>query len=193
LVIEVNMFRKLHLILLLTSIGLAHAECYNRTAITNQNTIKITSITNIQRTVVPMPKNQNKCIVNFRAQVNDTWLTIEGENIGINTDSLDQLCAGAISYGRSQILNKLGGNNINVEQDMICTDQPIPKIHKVEIGDHILESELSPHPNFPNQFKYRSATCRWFIETEGRIGDLIQRQGVACRIQDNDWQVVDKW
>ena len=181
------------IIFLLTSAGILHAECFNRTAMTNQVTAKITGITDIKRTVVPMPENKNKCIVNFRAQINNEWMNVEGENIGSNTESLDQLCSGAMNTGRSQILNQIGGNKINVEQNMVCTDRPNPTIHKVEIGDHVLESELQPHPNFPNQFKYRSANCRWFIETEGRIGDLIQRQGVACRIQDTDWQVVDKW
>ena len=187
------MSSKLPLIILLSSIGLVHAVCYNRTAMTNQVTAKITAVTDIKRTVVPMPDNQNKCVVTFRAQINNEWMTVEGENIGSANESLDQLCSSAMSTGRSQILNKIGGNKVNVEQDMVCTDRPIPKVRKVEVGDHVMESELQPHPNFPNQFKYRSANCRWFIETEGRVGDLIQRQGVACRIQDTDWQVVDKW
>ena len=187
------MSRKLYLILTLTAITSAHAECYNRTAISSQHPIKITSIADVKRTVVPLANNQHKCIVNFRAQVNDTWISLEGENTAPNTSSIDQLCAGAMSYGKNQVLTSVTGSNINVEQDMVCTDQPIPKIHKVEIGEHVNESELLPHPNFPKQFKYRGADCRWFIEPEGRTGDLIQKQGIACRIQDNDWQVVDKW
>jgi hypothetical protein len=186
------MSRKLSLILLLVS-ATAHAECYNRTAISSQHPVKITSIADVKRTVVPLANSQHKCIVNFRAQVNNTWISIEGENTASDATSIDQLCAGAMSYGKNQVLTSVTGNGVNVEQDMVCTDQPIPKIRKVEISEYVNESELQPHPNFPKQFKYQGTVCRWFIEPEGRIGNLIQKQGVACRIQDSNWQVVDKW
>jgi len=192
MVTEVNMSRKLFLILCLAS-GVANADCYSRTAMSNQTTAKITAVADVKRKVVPVGHQQNKCIVSFRAQIDDGWVTAEGENVGANTESLDQLCASAMSAGKSEALTRIAGSTVNVEQDMVCTDEPNIQIRKVQVGEHIKESELTPHPNFTKQFKYRGTVCRWFIEPEGRVGDMIPKQGVACRIQDNDWQVVDKW
>jgi hypothetical protein len=98
-----------------------------------------------------------------------------------------------MDQGRTQILSRADGNRIAMEQNMVCTDQPIAQIRKVNIGDHLQESEVLPHPNFPKQFVYRTSACRWFIEPEVHPGDLLQRQGIICRLHDNEWQVVDKW
>ena len=185
--------RKFSLILLLMAANAVHAECYNRTAMSTQTAAKITALADVKRKIVPIGNKQNKCIVSFRAQIDDEWVTAEGENIGSNSESSDQICAGAMAAGKSEALSSIADSTINVEQDMVCSDEPAIQIRKVGVGEHVKESELTPHPNFPKPFKYRGTACRWFIEPEGRSGDLIPKQGVACRIQDNDWQVVDKW
>jgi hypothetical protein len=160
---------------------------------TAQTAINITSIADVQPLVVPISATQNKCIVNFRAQVNGSWITAEGENIGPKTQSEAVLCKGAMDQGRTQLLSRADGKSLAVEQNMVCTDQTIPKIRKVDIGDLVQESEVLPHPNFTKRFAYHSVTCRWFAEPEARSGDLLHRQGIICRIHDNEWQVVDKW
>ena len=76
------MFRKTTLILALTMAGTVHANCYVRSAVTNQTTMSITAVADIDRFVVPISPTQNKCIVTFRAQVNGNWITVEGEKIG---------------------------------------------------------------------------------------------------------------
>jgi hypothetical protein len=171
----------------------AQAECYIRSAMTNQTAMSITGITDVQPLVVPISATQNKCIVNFRAQVNGKWITAEGENVGPKTQSEALLCKGAMDQGRTQILSQADSKSLAVEQNMVCTDQNIPKIRKVEMGDRLQESEVLPHPNFPRRFVYHNATCRWFMEPDVRPGDLLHRQGIICQLHDNEWQVVDKW
>jgi hypothetical protein len=171
----------------------AQAECYVRSAMTSQTTMTITSIADVQPLVVPISDTENKCIVNFRAQVNGQWITAEGESVGPRTLSEAMLCKGAMDQGRTQILSRADGKSLSVEQNMVCTDRPIPKIRKVNIGDRLQESEVLPHPNFTKRFAYHNATCRWFAEPEVQSGDLRHRQGIICRIHDNEWQVVDKW
>ena len=191
--LKINMQTKSALIIALTMSTTAQAECYVRMAMTNQTSISITSIADVQPLVVPISPTQNKCIVNFRAQINGQWITAEGENVGPKTLSEDTLCKGAMDQGRTQILSRANGKRLAMEQNMVCTDQPIAQIRKVKIGDHLQESEVLPHPNFPKQFVYRTSACRWFIEPEVQPGDLLQRQGIICRLHDNEWQVVDKW
>lgn len=187
------MFRTTTLILALGLSTTAQADCYVRSAMSNQTAISITSVADVEPLVVPISPTQNKCIVSFRAQVNGAWITAEGENIGPRSLSERDLCRGAVDQGRAQILSRADGGRMVVEQNMVCTDQPEIQVRRVRIGDQIRESEVRPHPNFPRQFNYRGTQCRWFIEPEIRSGDLVQRQGVICRSHGPDWKVVDKW
>lgn len=172
----------------------AYGECYVRSAMTSQTRMSITAVADIQSLVVPISPTQNKCFASFRAQVNGSWVTAEGEKVGPKTMPESELCAGAVDSGRVQILSRADGANINVEQNMVCDDRPEIKIRTVQRGEHVKESEVKPHPNFPKPFIYRTSTCRWFIEPEVRPGrDLLQRQGIICQLHDSDWQVVDKW
>jgi len=190
---EISMWRKPIIVLTMTVSATAQAECYVRSAMTNQTAVQITNVTDVTPWVVPISPTQNKCIVNFRAQVNGEWITVEGENVGPKTVSEALLCKGAMDQGRTQILSRANGKTLSLEQNMVCTDQTLPKIRRVEIGDRLQESEVLPHPNFPKRFIYHNATCRWFAEQDIRNGDLRHKQGIICRSHENEWQVVDKW
>jgi hypothetical protein len=190
---EISMWRKPIIVLTMTVSATAQAECYVRSAMTNQTAVQITNVTDVRPWVVPISPTQNKCIVNFRAQVNGEWITVEGENVGPKTVSEALLCKGAMDQGRTQILSRANGKTLSLEQNMVCTDQELPKIRRVEIGDRLQESEVLPHPNFPKRFIYHNATCRWFAEQDIRNGDLRHKQGIICRSHENEWQVVDKW
>jgi len=187
------MWRKPIIVLTMAVSATAQAECYVRSAMTNQTAVQITNVTDVTPWVVPISPTQNKCIVNFRAQVNGEWITVEGENVGPKTVSEALLCKGAMDQGRTQILSRANGKTLSLEQNMVCTDQELPKIRRVEIGDRLQESEVLPHPNFPKRFVYHNATCRWFAEQDVRNGDLRHKQGIICRSHENEWQVVDKW
>jgi len=188
------MFRKTTLILALAMSTTAQAECYVRAAVTNQTTISITAVADVDPFVVPISATHQKCIVSFRAQVDGKWITAEGEKTGPKTMSEKELCTGAVDSGRIQILSRANGGNMAVEQNMVCNDQPEIKVRVVKRGEMVRESEVRPHPNFPRPFVYRTAQCRWFIEPEVHPGrDLLQRQGIICQVNGNEWQVVDKW
>lgn len=188
------MFRPTALILALGIPLTAQAECYVRSAVTNQTSMAIASIADVEPMVVPISATQNKCIVTFRAQINGKWITAEGEKIGPKNISERELCAGAVDSGRIQILSRADGGRMTVEQNMVCTDQPEIKVRVVKRGEMVRESEVRPHPHFPKPFSYRASQCRWFVESEVHPGrDLLQRQGIICRVNGNEWQVVDKW
>jgi hypothetical protein len=188
------MFRKITLILALSMANTALANCYVRSAVTNQTAMNVTSIADIEPMVVPISATHQKCIVMFRAQVNGKWITAEGERVGPKTMSEQELCAGAVDSGRIQILSRADGGRMSVEQNMVCNDQPVIQVRSVKRGEMVRESEVRPHPHFPKTFAYRTAQCRWFIEPEVHPGrDLLQRQGIICQVNGNEWQVVDKW
>ena len=186
------MFRTTAIVVALALPITAQAQCYVRSAMTNQTAVKITSIADVQPMVVPISATQNKCIVTFRAQVDGAWITADGESVGPRSLSDADLCRGAMDQGRAQILSRADGGRLTMEQNMVCTDQPEIQVRNVRIGDQVRESEVRPHPNFPKPFKYRGTQCRWVLEPELRGGDLLQRQGVICRSHGPDWNVVDK-
>ena len=188
------MFRKTTLIIAMIMATTAQADCYVRSAVTNQTAMSITSVADIEPMVVPVSATHQKCIVNFRAQVNGQWITAEGEKVGPKTMSEQDLCNSAVNQGRIQILSRADGGKMAVEQNMVCTDQPEIRVKSVQRGELVRESEVRPHPNFPKPFVYRTAQCRWFIEPEVHPGrDLLQRQGIICQTNGNEWRVIDKW
>jgi hypothetical protein len=188
------MFRKTTLIIAMTVATTAQANCYVRSAVTNQTAMAITAVADIEPMVVPISATHQKCIVTFRAQVNSEWITAEGEKSGPKSMSEKDLCAGAVDSGRIQILSRASGGNMVVEQNMVCNEQPEIRVRSVKRGEMVRESEVRTHPHFPKPFAYRTAQCRWFIEPEVHPGrDLLQRQGIICQVNGNEWQVVDKW
>jgi hypothetical protein len=186
------MFRTTALILTLVATT-AQADCYVRSAMIGKGQITLTDITDVQNLVVPISVTQNKCFSTYRAQINGQWQSLEGTNIGPRSMSEEELCRGALDQSRSQILSRASGNNMSVETNMVCDERPSIQVKNVKIGELVRVSEVRPHPNFPKPFIYRTAQCRWFIEPEPRVGDLLQRQGIICQSHGDMWRVIDKW
>lgn len=68
----------------------------------------------------------------------------------------------------------------------VCIEEPGVELKQVRIGEFVRLGHLSPHPVIQNEFVYLNSRCRWFR-------DLIQYQIIACQVQPNIWQVVDKF
>ena len=129
----------------------------------------------------------------FRSQVHGEWQTVDGSYVGPKSMPEEELCRGALDSNRAQIMSRASGTNMQVETNMVCDDRPAIQVRNVKIGDVVRVSEVRPHPNFPKPFIYRTAQCRWFIEPEPRVGDLLQRQGIICQSHGDQWRVIDKW
>ncbi len=183
------------LIVLLSAAGLAHADCYYRSSNISRLRAPIERIADLERTVMPVGQDQNRCRVTFRALILNQWHTVEGESTGPITTSLDQICGQALNLGRTQILDRVSGSDITASQEMICTDQPIPRTRDlVAVGDIVRDSEVQPHPIHRRSFGYRGSECRWFVESRPESGRVDMNQGIICRgSPEQDWRVVDKW
>lgn len=177
-----------YVILLSLAYGIAHAECYTRSATVTKNQSDITRITDLEKTTLP----NGKCRVTFRALINNTWHTAEGE---ATTQNADYACSMAVSNGRIKILEKVSDTTLTANQELICTDQKIPESKPlVKVGDMVRESEVRVHPIYPNAFLYRGSQCRWFVESVPQAGKVEVNQGIICNSpSQNAWRVVDKW
>jgi hypothetical protein len=176
--------------------GTANAECYIRSASVANSNASIERIADYKRTVLPTADNKNRCQVTFRAYIGNKWYLAFGEEVAQTWGSLDTACAKAKQSATANILESVSGNKITLRQDMICTDEPVPKFKpNVKVGDVVRESEVQPHPIHFDNFRYRGALCRWFIESTPEAGRIDMKQGVMClmRSEQKVWKVVDKW
>jgi hypothetical protein len=186
---------KLSGLLILLLAGTANAECYMRSTTISQLTSSIERTADQQRDIIPQANGAFKCRISFRALIDNKWHTAVGEEIGDAQASLDQTCAKATSAARVTILESVSGNRVTGNQEMICTDKPMPGSRQnVSVGDIIWESEVQPHPVNRNPFKYRGSVCRWFVESTPQVGRIDLNQGIICRnLAEKVWKVVDKW
>ena len=186
---------KLSGILIVLLAGTAHAECYMRSATVSQLTSSIERTADQQRDIIPQGNGGFKCRISFRALIDNKWHTAFGEEIGDARASLDQTCAKAMNAARVTILESVSGTRVTGNQEMICTDKPMPESRpNVSVGDMVWESEVQPHPVNRNSFNYRGSVCRWFVESKPQMGRVDLNQGIICRsLAEKVWKVVDKW
>ena len=186
----------LALSLIVGTVSVANAECFMRSSTLNEIKGRIERSADINRVVVPLNNNQQKCTVTFRIMVDGVWHTAQGDAIGSLNIGDNQLCAQAQDVGRARLLQSIDGSRSSVTQEMVCTDQNIPKWKPVKTGDIIRESEVAPHwdLNKRQSFVHRGMECRWFIETMPySVGGMVQSQGIMCRMANERWLVSDKW
>lgn len=157
-------------------------------------TSKIERMADLERRIITSG-NKNVCRISFRAYINGKWYTAQGEEATDVNGSLDSACTKALNAGKITILEKASGTKITGNQEMICTDKPMPQDKQnVQIGDTVWESEVQLHPIYREVFRYRGSVCRWFIESQPRVGGVDMQQGIICRSPDQKvWRVIDKW
>ena len=166
----------------------ATAECYIRSNTLSSTRDSIERRTDVQNTVVPLPSGQVRCTATFRAQIQGRWYTAEGQAIHTNQA---QACAQALNSGTVKILTEVSGTSLTTQEEMVCTDQSLPKTRTVKIGEIVRESEVEPDLQWPRPIRLSDGyTYRRFVEP-GERGQLIR--GILRQLNKTDWQVVDKW
>ena len=175
--------------------GLANAECYTRSSTVAENDAKIDKIADVQNMFVQLKSGQMRCTSTFRVLIKGTWHTAEGQAI-VQADVAEaQACARAQNNGRISLLQSVSKKSITVQEEMVCTDQDLPKTrNSVKIGDVVKESEVHPDPAWPTARKLADGnTCRRFVESDISGVEMRRTKGVICQISDNAWKVVDKY
>ena len=105
-----------------------------------------------------------------------------------------QACARAQTSGKVTILQQISGKRLTVQEEMVCTDQQLPKTRTVRVGDLVGESEVVPDPAWPSAKKMHDGNvCRRFVEDNLQGIDMRRSKGTICQVSDTAWKVVDKW
>jgi len=173
----------------------ASAECYYKSVTLNQFRERIERTADVQREVKRL-YGQVSCTVTFRVMIAGQWHTAQGTANNAGSANVDQLCAQAQDYGNSQILQEAAGSTASMHQELICTDQEIPKWRPVKKHETVKESQVAPHWDLAKRqsFQHKGTECRWFTETVPMgQGGLVQSEGVICRINREQWYVAEKW
>ena len=186
--------RKILIPLLLTS-GIAMAQqCVMQEKIVNKNDTVIKEIGEIRRDVIPWLKNEKKCIVNFKALIDDTWYLAHGEYIWDGERPSQEACGAAISQAKKDLTAKVKPSTIISEEVLVCNDdKQLETIKVAKVGSIVDIAQLRAHPNYTNKFYHNGAECRWFLDSSWNGKSIQQYQGVACKLEPTKWVVVDKF
>jgi hypothetical protein len=179
------------LALVLTS-GTAAAECYVKSSSISEMQEGIEKTDNVQRYPIRLNNDQFRCSVTFNAQIKGRWYPVESSAIGSGSEDL--VCAQALNSGSARILEKVVGTKFTMQQEMVCTDQPLEPKKSVNVGDLVRESEVVPDPAWPRARRFRDGNeCLRFVESDLAGSELRRSYGVICRVDQNSWRVVDKF
>jgi len=189
-------FRLIPLLFALVS-GAVGAECYYRSNTVNDLKARVQRQSEPARELVRLNDRTTQCTVTFRLMVDNTWYTAQGRAQGDTIVGEYQICAMAQDSGRARLLQQIQGVETSVHQELVCTDQDIPKWKVVKKGDLVRESEVTPDPDHPGSFPNMGMECRRFLETIPWGEGLIQNRGVICKLQrgvhSGQWKVLEKW
>lgn len=182
---------------LLLIAGAAEADCYYRSTTINDIKAKIQRQSEPVREIMRVNDNLVQCTATFRIMIDNVWFTAQGRaQADLNTPE-PQICAQAQDAGRARLLQQIRGMETSVSQELVCTDQDIPKWRPVKMGELVRESEVTPDPDHPGSFPYLGMECRRFLETINQGEGLIQNRGVICKLQRGEnggkWKVIQKW
>jgi hypothetical protein len=173
----------------------AFGECYMRSITVNEMSSQIERTADVVKELVPI-QDQKQCTVTFRVMISGNWYTALGRSRDSVTTDDAQLCARAMDLGRARVLQDIAGSSVAMTQELICTDQDLPKNRQVKIGDVVRESEVAPHwdPAKRQSFPYKGMECRWFMENVSLgAGGIAHNLGVMCRVKNEQWHVLEKW
>jgi hypothetical protein len=174
--------------------SLATADCYVRSTTNITPSALQSAPVDFQKISTPDPKG-HKCVIRYRAYLNDQWNSIEG--IGIDKDP-DVACARAMDLKRGVVLEEIVREKVKSDQQMVCSDLPDIRVRSVQVGELIWESETDLHRN-PRErayFVYKQTKCRMFTERASKDSNLQTYQGIICQADTGPnpkWRVIDKY
>lgn len=182
------------LAMLLPTVALA-GECVMQSKVASQSRAVVQERSAVTRIVTPELGGQRRCIVSYRARVNDQWLTAHGEHTFTDSQSEQQACQIALHRADSEVITRPAHQAlVATDSVVVCSDRPQHQALKhTQVGTVGAAGQFRIHPERPRDFVYNGARCRWFVDTEFAGQDITRVQGVICHLKDQNWVVVDKF
>lgn len=170
------------------------ADCILQEHTTSQTTATVSERSAIRTAVAPFANGQKKCFVNYRAKVDGNWYEAMGEYVWDGSNSSTEACAAAVKQADQQLIQRIKPVGVISEQVLMCNDNPDTKqLQESNVGTIVDISRLRTHPEHPLDFNHNGTTCRWFVDPKFDNGNIHNYQGIACKISEGRWSVVDKF
>jgi hypothetical protein len=187
--------RQTAIIALLLPASVWAQECViQQKTVTNQTSVIIKQTNDIKRDVIPWGSNQKKCIVNFKALIDNNWHMASGEYVWDGDQPVSEACGVATARAKKDLTQTVKPANIVNEDVVICRDDTNQTdIRVTQVGNLVDIAQLKPHPDYPNKFYHNGAECRWFLDIGWTGKDIRQYRGIACKLEAGKWVVVDKF
>jgi hypothetical protein len=137
-------------------------------------------------------KSPGRCNVKFSVSVDGKVHTVNWTHEDVYDPEV--ACQIAIENGMNELFLRLPGQ-FQTQSITVCKEGSNVKdgFRPVEIGERILENQVSQDPKEPGYFKFnRWPVCKKFMEQYNYHG-LRVNKGIICRVDGNLWQVVEKW
>ena len=170
--------------------SLANAECYLRSNSIGEAQANIERVADIQFSPVKLANGDTKCTATYSALIKGKWHLAEGT---ATAKDKDQACQTAQNFGNAKLLEQISGTKLTVNQEVLCTDQDLPRPRTTKKGDIVRISEVNINPAWPKPMLLDGAKCVWFLESKFTGSDLSRPQGIMCQVTDTGWQVIDKF
>lgn len=173
---------------------LAHAECVMTDRVTTSATVRVEERSDVRRDIVPSPtQGFRRCLVSYKARIGAQWYLAQGSYDWPGNASTDEACAVAMSRADASVRTQVAPVGMRSESTMVCTDRPnMDTLRKTQVGTLGRLHQFRPHPDYPREFWHNGTRCRWFLDTEWAQTNVVTRQGVICRLDSDQWVVVDK-
>lgn len=182
------------LLLLLLPMSVLAGECVLHSKTATQNRGVITERADVRHMVTPAINGYQRCIVSFRARINNEWHTAHGDYDWTGNRPIQEACTIAYQRAEAEVQRRVSPTAISNDSVMVCSDRPEHQtLRQTQIGTVGRLSQFRPNPDRPNEFYHNGTQCRWFLDTEFRGQDVNTFQGVICHVQNQNWVVVDKF
>lgn len=178
----------------LCAVQFANAECVMQNKTVTRQQITIQERSDIRRNVITDTNNQRRCVVDFKVRVGAEWHQASGDVIWDGAQPSDHACALAVTQAERDVESRLQKRAVANESIMVCTDNPDrDRLKQTNPGTVAKVEQFRPHPDYPKSFYHNGTQCRYFLETGYANQDVRNYSGVICRLENNDWVVVDKF
>lgn len=169
-------------------------QCVLQKRTVTQGQVQIEERSGLRREVVTLPTGQQRCQVTFRARIGAEWHTAFGEYDWAGDRPQQEACGVAAKRAEDSVRERVGQTRVATDSVVVCRDQTdLVTLQEARVGTTARLHQFRPHPDHPKEFWHQGTQCRWFLDSQFRNGDIYTYQGIICRVQNNNWVVVDKF
>ena len=159
-----------------------------------RSSVSIRERSEIRRAAMTDPSGDRRCRVDFMVRIGPDWHAAQYEHRFRADLSWNEGCAVAVHEAERAVTESVARRQVQEVSRLVCDDDPDRRqVQAANPGTVLQRHQMRPHPDFPADFRHNGTVCRWFLEPGWTGEDIRPWNGVACRIDQDRWVVVDRF